>query len=137
MIEPLSGKHLYITIRSNMISFYQSLSRSNKQIVQSMYASCKQHLLSITGRNIRNIMDMSCKDDFVGTNIKFEYISTGRFKKNHYFEQLNSDELWKPQFIKDLICLKRSKCITTNNDHVQGELTLEEINLMINDICTN
>ena len=103
-----------------------------------MLHRCTKDKSSITGKNIDSIMRDALDTDFKDGKRSIFSLVPKRYKSSHKFHQLSDDERWKVELIKDMVELRREKKITRSLHEVNdATINLEEIGLIINDVCTN
>ena len=121
-----------------LTQFYQRLNRNPKPVIHLMLNRCIRDKSSITGKNIDSIMNDANPSDFRGVSKTIFNLVPKRYKESHKFHHLSEEEQWKVIMIKDMVELRREKSITRSLD-VENDptLSLEEIKLIIHDVCTS
>ena len=138
MIQPLAGKHIFTTIRTQTIGLYQRLMRSLKISVQSMFFRCCDNKGTATGRNIHNILAETIDSDFFGSDTTIKEINKRAYSKNHGFEPMDESEVWKVSLIKDLVDMRREATWHSNlNLNNPGSINIDEKQSAIKALCTD
>ena len=71
---------------------------------------------SVTGRNIRHVLDITGNDDIF--KIKIDDV-----KKNHKFCELQEDDKWKVGFVKEIVNIGQNVCELDKNLMTKEELS--------------
>ena len=83
------------------------------------------------------IMSEAKQEDFSWPQITVFNLDKKKFARNHQYEQIPQDEIWKIELIRDLINLKREATLYRRIDFENpGELTLVEINQALTELCS-
>ena len=114
-LETLGGTHAQVKIYSNYIGFIQSMKKSSKLVVLYLLEKIKMDLNTMTGQNIRYILEQS------GERNIFK-IKPKEFKNKFKFAELPADETWKTNLIRELTDIKHSVYVLTSD----GEEAIEE-----------
>ena len=126
-IEELGGIHAQTILYTRYVTVVQSLARSDKLVVQSIFQKCKENIETVTGRNIRYILDETDSE-------KILEIKTSELKRKYKFCQIDNDNLWKVKLIKDLTDLKQGSAFIENHESM---LTITEMENMVNFVSSN
>ena len=100
LIEELSGMHAQTMLICRFINFVQSIKKSPKQAVQFLYQKVKSNVETVTGKNIRYVIEKSGVEDI-------EDMKTNGLKKTLKFCESPSEHGWKVQFIKEIVDVKQ------------------------------
>ena len=100
-MEVLGGTHARTMLFSRFTSFVQSLMRSQKPAVILLFLKVCQNVNSVTGKNIRYILNKTKNYDILKINAK-------RQKRELRYCSMKEEDEWKPVFIKELTDLKYS-----------------------------
>ena len=101
LIEELSGVHASTMLICRFINFIQSIKKSPKSAVQYLYQKVKNNLNTVTGRNIRFVVEASgCKS--------IEKIKTSELKRKLKFCESSTENDWKIKMIKEIVDLKQN-----------------------------
>ena len=100
--------------------------KSEKVVAILLLQKVCSNVNTVTGKNIRYILDETKKDNIFDKNI------IGQIKKNHKFSQVKKEDEWKIRFIKDLVDMKQTKCVGEYE-----ELTNDELDSLIEYLSTS
>ena len=132
-VEPLGGFHAQVLIFSRYIGFLQSTRKSNKMIVKYLLEKVFHDLNTITGQNVRYILEKCDERDIMKIN-------PGQFKKNFKFNELPEDELWKVDIIKEITNINQNILVLNenvrDNDDEEVAFTREELEEIMNFVAT-
>ena len=126
-VEPLGGIHARTMLISRYISFIQATNKSPKLIVQQLLQIVKHDQESVTGRNIRYILNELDQSDIF--NIKKDFV-----KKNLHFQEVAVDDKWKIGYVRELTDVKQNVLFVQENEN--GNFSHEEISEIIDYIST-
>ena len=122
-LESLSPvTHLESVLTGRYIGFLQSLKESGKSLLRLLFSSCSSDLISVTGQNVRYLMDKYKK-----ASIKSLVLSKNRIKNSRVYSP-PVEEAWKLNLIEEIALVKKTH-LELNFD----EKNLEEI---LEYICT-
>ena len=125
-VEPLGGPHAKRMLISRYVSFVQSAKKSIKLCVQLLLQTIKDDVQTITGKNIRYILDELGQEDIF--NVKKSCIN------ELVFVQIEENDRWKIRFVEEMTNLKQNVLFLEENDH--GDFSLDEISEIIAHIST-
>ena len=128
-IEPLGGMHAKTMIYTRFLKFIQSIFTGPKQAPKYLLEIIKYNTQTITGRNIRLILNETDKRHI-------EEVTVEELKDKIKLKALPEEERWKVGFIKELTDVKQNKfCILDEN----GEefLSRKEIEFLLSDLATS
>ena len=130
-VEPLGGFHAQVLIFSRYIGFLQSTRKSNKMVVKYLLEKVLLDLNTITGQNVRYILEKCDERDIMKIN-------PGQFKKNFKFSELPEDELWKVNIIKEITNINQNVLVLNENvnDDEEVAFTREELEEIMNFVAT-
>ena len=133
-IETLGGTHAQVKIYANYIGFIQSMRKSSKSVVIYLLEKIKKDMNTMTGQNIRHILEQSGESNIFRINHK-------EFKHKFKFANLPAEETWKVNIIKELTDLKHSVYVLTNDgeeasDEPPIEFNQEELDEILDYVCT-
>ena len=101
LIEELSGVHASTMLICRFTNFIQSIKKSRKSAVQYLYQKVKNNLNTVTGRNIRFVVEASgCES--------IENIKTSELKRKLKFCESSAENDWKIKMIKEIVDLKQN-----------------------------
>ena len=127
-IEPLGGVHAKTMIYSRFLKFIQSITKGKKRAPLYLLEIIKNNTQTITGRNIRIILNELDKRNI-------EEVTVEEVKTNVKLKEIPEEELWKLNVIKELTDVKQ-KNLYVINDQNEDLLTRAEIDIMLADIAT-
>ena len=93
-IEPLGGTHAQAIIMSNYVRFIQSIRKCNKLSVIYLLEKVRSNLETMTGSNVRHILDQLEED------IIFNKIKPKQLRKTFSFEKLEQNEIGRLTILK-------------------------------------
>ena len=99
-----------LLVFSRYIGFIQSLRKSSKVAVKFLVEQIHQDTRTITGRNIRYILNKTNGVDIFSMNSQ-------NLKHEHKFASLQPEYEWRIQFIKELTNLKVGSLQLSSTDH--------------------
>ena len=88
--------HAETMLITRYISFVQSLRKSTRPSVIYLLVKVRQNVNSVTGRNIRHVLDVTGNKDIFS-------IKTDDVKKVHKFCETQEDDKWKVDFVKEIV----------------------------------
>ena len=88
----------------------------------------KKNVLSVTGKNIREILNATGQTDIFKVNI-------GEMKKSYKFCEIQKEDKWKTKLIEELTNVKQGS-ISIEGEDQERFLTNEEIQDIINYVST-
>ena len=127
-MEELGGTHAKVMMYTRFVSFIQSIGRHSKFPVQYLLNLTKKNVLSVTGKNIREILNATGQTDIFKVNI-------GEMKKSYKFCEIQEEDKWKTTVIKELTNVKQGS-ISIEGEDQERFLTNEEIQDIINYVST-
>ena len=113
---------------TRFVKFIQSITKGNKQAPIYLLETIKNNTQTVTGRNIKLILNELEKRNI--ENVKIEEI-----KSKVRLANLDQNELWKIRTIKELTNVKHSM-MNIIDDNGDDFFTIKEIDFMMNDIAT-
>ena len=127
MVEELGGTHAKTMLYTRFVSFIQSIGRHSKFPVQFLLNLTKKNVMSVTGKNIRHILNETGQPDIFKVKIS-------EVKKTVKLCELRREDKWKPEMIKELTNVKKGFfTLKADNDAL---LTNEEIQQIIDYVST-
>ena len=126
-IESLGGTHAKSMLMSRYVNFIQSVVKSKRKAVLFLFQRCKDDLMTVTGKNIQ----------FIESQVPNSSILTmkkNEFKKIYKFCEMKTEDEWKVSFVKEIVNVKQ---YVLHLEAGPDELTIEELDEMINFIVTN
>ena len=127
-MEELGGTHAKVMLYTRFVSFIQSIGRHSKFPVQYLLNLTKKNVLSVTGKNIREILNATGQTDIFKVNIS-------EMKKSFKFCEIQEEDKWKTTLIKELTNVKQGS-ISIEGEDQERFLTNEEIQDIINYVST-
>ena len=123
-LESLSPvPHLEAVLTGRYIGFIQNLWKSKKTLLSLIFSSCFQDLRSLTGQNLRFLLQKHGKlslADLIADRVVI--------KKSRVYP-LPDEEVWKTKIIEDICLLKK--------DELEVAFDLENLEDILQHICTS
>ena len=126
-MEPLGGQHALSMIIIRYISFIQSLKKSPKLAVQFLVEKVLNNCNTLTGKNVRLIMEKTKEKDILNININ-------KVKREFKFCEIDEENEWRVNFAKELVNIKKN---ILQLDEDVNSLTEEDLEEILLHICTN
>ena len=123
LLEELGGTHAKCMLYSRYVTFMQCISKHEKFPVKFLFQLTRSNLMSVTGRNIRKILDETGQEDIVNINV-------AELKKSLKFCRIEDENKWKAVMIRELVNVKKGTLYVENEDHEEF-LTRTEIDKII------
>ena len=122
-MEELGGTHAKIMLYTRFITFIQSIGRHSKFPVQFLLNLTKNNVMSVTGRNIRKILDETGHTDVFKVKVN-------DLKKSLKFCEIQEEDKWKVNLIKELTNVNQGlmSLVAENQENL---LSNEEIHQII------
>ena len=114
---------------SRYITFMQSISKHQKFPVQFLFQLTRSNLLSVTGRNIRKILDETGQEDILE-------IKVTELKKTFKFWRTEEENKWKVEMIKELVNVKQGTLFIDDEEN-EELLTRAEIDKIIHFVAAS
>ena len=106
LIEPLSEVyHLKTMLISRFTKFYNTLLSINKPAIQNLFVCQVNDVRSEFGSNVQNILSKCTNDDIDNFN-----------KHDFLYCQTDDDDMWRINFIKELLSIKYKQLHLDFND---------------------
>ena len=101
MVEELGGQHAQTMLIVRYVKFLQSMKKSSKLAVQFLLEKVANDLRTVTGRNIRYILEkiQYRKDIFT--------VKVGWLKKNINFCEIPENEKWRINFVEEIVNIRQ------------------------------
>ena len=129
MIEELGGQHAESMIIIRYVKFLQNIMKSSKLAVQFLLQQVKNDLSTLTGRNIRFILDK------IGHDKDIFKVKTNWLKKDYKFCKIQESEKWRVSLAHEIVNVKqRVLKIDQDEDSFPSDEQLQEI---LDHICTS
>jgi hypothetical protein len=129
MIEELGGQHAESMIIIRYVKFLQNIMKSSKLAVQFLLQQVKNDLSTLTGRNIRFILDK------IGHDKDIFKVKTNWLKKDYKFCKIQENEKWRVSLAREIVNVKqRVLKIDQDEDSFPSDEQLQEI---LDHICTS
>jgi hypothetical protein len=129
MIEQLGGQHAQSMLIIRYVKFLQSMKKSSKLAVQFLLQKVSNDVSTITGKNIRYILDR------IGHGQDIFNVKTNWLKNNLKFCEIPEIEKWRVNFVEEIINVKQNiLSIDHDNDSFFSSEQLSEI---LDYICTS
>ena len=126
-IEPLGGTHAQSLIYTRFIKFIQSIRKGRKLAPYYLLEKIKDNTNTITGRNLKHILGHENLDIFD--------INIPHFKKSLKFSQLDKNNIWKINTIKEITNIQKG---ILEVEFSNGEkLRHEELEALAHQIATS
>ena len=123
-LESLSPvPHLEAVLTGRYIGFIQNLWKSKKTLLSLIFSSCFQDLRSLTGQNLRFLLQKHGKlslADLIADRVVI--------KKSRVYP-LSDEEVWKSKLMEDICLLKK--------DQLEFAFDLENLDDILQHICTS
>ena len=124
-IETLGGVHCQTMIYSRYVNFIQSIRKCTKLPVIYLLEKVCRDQNTMTGQNIRQVLDLTEKSDIFKINIKC-------LKKEFKFKELPAEDVWKVEMMKEIVDIKQSVLVldkSDQNDDIEvDKFATEELN---------
>ena len=131
-IESLGGFHAETIIHSKYVDFIQSIRKCVKLPVIYLLEKVYNDQTTMTGQNIRFILNKTNYEDIFKIDLK-------KFKKETKFEELPAEEIWKVKMIKEIVDIKQN-IVVLENDKVEEfenvDFTSDELTEIMEYIAT-
>ena len=128
LMEELGGTHAKCMLYTRYVTFMQSISKHKKFPVQFLFQLTRSNLMSVTGRNIRKILDDTGQDDILRINVN-------ELKRKIKFSSMENENQWKVAIIKELVDVKQGGMMLENEEN-EKLLSRAEIEEIINYVAT-
>ena len=126
LIEPLGGTHLQTMLYSRFTKYIQSINTGIKDAPIYLLNLIKNDTNTITGRNIKEILNLTNKNNIF--DVKISDIKKCKFR------EMPENEKWRTNILKELTNI-RMKNLEVNFDNGEA-LTKNEIDKMLFSIAT-
>ena len=129
MVEELGGQHAQTMLTVRYVKFLQSMKKSSKLAVQFLLEKVANDLITVTGRNIRCILQ------------KIEYrkdiftVKVGWLKKNINFCEIPENEKWRINFVEEIVNIRQNVFKLDQDD--DSFLTSDQLSEILDYICTS
>ena len=120
-IEPLGGTHAQTLIYTRYIGFIQSIRKSNKMAVIYLLEKVVQDLNTMTGQNVRHILEQTQETDIFKIN-------RNQLKGTFKFQEMPADEAWKVNLVKEITDINHSVLIL-GDDEAENVLNFTQVEL--------
>ena len=129
-IEPLGGTHAQTLIYTRYVGFIQSIRKSNKMAVVYLLEKVVNDLNTMTGQNVRHILDESQERNIFSIN-------KAEFKKKHKFHEAPTNDAWKVNLIKEITDINHSVLVLSGDKPEEVEnFTEDELTEILDYIAT-
>ena len=126
LIEQLSGTHARTMLICQYVKFLRSIKKSPKLAVQLLFQKLCANVNTVTGRNIRYVLD--------ATNYEsVEDIDLSKVKKNMKFCEVEEHDVWKGDFIKEMVNVKHNVLSICDSSFFEDE----ELDFIIDYLSTS
>ena len=112
---------------SRYVKFLQSARKSTKIAVQYLLEKVVRNLNTITGKNVRFVLDKTGGQDIFKVNPL-------NIKKNLKFNTISEENAWRVNLVKELTNVKQN---ILSLDENENSLTTEELEEIIEYVCIN
>ena len=119
IIEELGGQHAQSKLTIRYVKFLQSLKRSPKRCVQFLLEKVSRNVNTVTGRNMRYILDKTenrCDVFSLTQNIK---------KKSLKFFEILDEDKWRVSMLREITNIRQG-VLTLNGENLSDD-ELEEL----------
>ena len=122
-IEEISGcRHIQVTLWSRFVQFHKSLTESKKPVVRFLSSLCINDQKTVHGSNLFKMMNtLDCE---------LEELSSNYIKSNMFYKETSQEDEWRIPLLQNLLEIR-------NQTMELFGFEKDEINSMIEDICTN
>ena len=128
-VEEVGGTHAKNMLFTRFVTFIQSLRKHSKLPVQLLLQMTKDNVESVTGKNIRHILDEIGKDDIFKVRVS-------DIKRKFKYVVLQEQDKWKVNMVKELTEVKQGNLNLLAAEDDVHLLSYEEITEIINYIST-
>ena len=129
--EELAGRHLATSVMSNQLNFYKRLENSHKLPVRNLFSLVRDDVRLTTGLNIRMLRNTCVDLGLMRPDDSITVINNRQFSQQYRFAVTPESERYRLGILDELLSI-RSQYQYFEDDF----LTVEDITIMINDICT-
>ena len=130
LVEQLGGEHALTMVVTRYIKFLQSILKSPKLAVQMMIQKVWKNVETVTGRNIRFILDR------IGHGCDIFSINPNWVKKKVKFCEISEENKWRVNLIKEIVDINQ-KVLDIKNNGEDEFLSKEQLNDIINFVSTS
>ena len=113
-MEEFSGTHASTILICRCVNFIKSIKKSTKRAVQILYQKVKNNLNTVTGRNVQFVAEATGAGNI-------EHITINQLKKTMKFCEGDPDEIWKADFIREVMDLKQNVLFLDDETEVMVE----------------
>ena len=129
--EELAGRHLATSMMSNQLNFYRKLESSHKLPVRNLFSIVSEDVRSTTGMNMRLLRNTCIDLGLMRPSDSLSSVNSRHFSQQHRFAVTPESERYRLGILDELLSI-RSQYQYFEDDF----LTIEDITIMINNICT-
>ena len=128
-IEPLGGQHALTMMIIRYIKFLHSIKKSQKIAAQYLLGKVLRNCNTLTGRNVRYVLDKTSADDIFKINLT-------NVKKSIKFSEIPQHDRWRLNFVKELVNLKNENLELEEDENDENNFTTEELEEILLYLCT-
>ena len=127
LVEPLGGEHALSMILTRYVKFIKFIKKSPKMAVQFLLEKVSRNCNTLTGKNIRFVLDKLNVEDIFQVN-------PDRVKTDFKFAKISEENSWRINFAKEIVNLKQNVLQLDPDTNTLSEDELQEI---LDYICTS
>jgi hypothetical protein len=128
LIEQLSGTHARTMLICRYVKFIRSIKKSPKLGVQLLFQKVRNNVNTVTGKNIHFVQQATGYDTVEDINII-------QVKKTMKFCEVNDNDAWKADFIKEIVNVKQN--VLFFDDDSDAFLETEDLDFIIDYLSTS
>ena len=115
-IEALGGPHAKLMLMCRYVNFVRNINKSSRPAAIYLLNRSMKNVNTVTCRNIHYILKETGESDILTVNI-------GQLKKNYHFVQMNPDDAWKIDFVREITNVKQNVLEIDQNQMTDEELS--------------
>ena len=123
-IEALGGPHAKLMLMCRYVNFVRNINKSSRPAAIYLLNRSMKNVNTVTCRNIHYILKETGESDILSVNI-------GQLKKNYHFVQINPDDAWKIDFVREITNVKQNVL-----EIDQNQMTVEELSDIVDYLTT-
>ena len=132
IVEAVGGSHLSTNLISNRVKFYSRLKHNCKPAVRNLFILASNDICTITGASRRKLENTVFFLGMISHESNFDDIDAEAFKRQHKYATIPHEEFYRISVIYDLLRIR-----TQHSYFEDDQFTIDELNILINDICTS
>ena len=109
------------------VKFIQSLQRTTKTPVQYLLQKVAGNVDTVTGKNVRFILDLTKQEDIF-------LIKPKSLKNDLKFCEIEANEKWRIKMIKEIVNIKKN---IVDFDSIENSPSIEELEEILDFVCSS